>query len=58
LNFDNLIVDKIASSGGYERLIGKKRLDIAMSALNKYQNSDMKKLTQGDFLVNYLENKW
>ncbi|MBO7597542.1 MAG: hypothetical protein J6T70_10925 [Bacteroidales bacterium] len=58
LKFDNLIVDKIASSGGYERLIGKKRLDIAMSVLNKGKNSDMKKMPQGDFLVTYLESKW
>jgi len=55
VKFNNQIIDKLASSGGYERLIGKRRLDIAMSVLNSNRDSEIKKLMQGDFLVNYLE---
>ena len=55
VKFINQIIDKLASSGGYERLIGKRRLDIAMSVLNSNRDSEIKKLMQGDFLVNYLE---
>ncbi len=57
LEYDNYIADEIVSAGGYESLIGEDDLNLAMSVLNGEQNIDMKKLTQGDFLVNYLESQ-
>ena len=57
LQLDNYVVNKIAMSGGYESLIGSKRLNVAMSALNANTDSEFKQLTQGDFLVNYLEKE-
>lgn len=57
LQLDNYVVNKIAASGGYEALIGSKRLNVAMSALNANIDSELKQLMQGDFLVNYLERR-
>ncbi|MBO7463997.1 MAG: hypothetical protein J6T96_15530 [Bacteroidales bacterium] len=57
LNFDNYIIDRMATSSRYKSLINNERLNVAMSALNYNRTFDMKKLTQGDLLVKYLESK-
>ena len=55
LEYDTEITNEIVSSlEDYDSLIGED-MDLAMSVLNSNRDSEVKKLMQGDFLVNYLE---
>lgn len=55
LDYDTEITNEIVTSlEDYDSLIGED-MDLAMSVLNSNRDSEVKKLMQGDFLVNYLE---
>jgi|GEM_PF-641538 len=55
LDYDTEITNEIVTSlEEYDSLIGED-MDLAMSVLNSNRDSEIKKLMQGDFLVNYLE---
>lgn len=59
IEYDNDIADDIVSS--QYSLISEDDMDLALSAMNKQEHklepNELKKLTQGDFLVNYLERE-
>lgn len=59
LEHDNDIVEEIVSS--YDSVVSDDDMNLALSAMNKQEyklgTTELKKLTQGDFLVNYLERE-